>query len=177
MKSARPTSEIASSCWTFEFDKPRRRTAQQAQDDIGNPAPVRDCGLGTLVAEPREHRRPRTVPVLPANLSLLQGLPVEGDAIDMETARRDHAEIGCVATHREQTPYPLQLTIVFQRIRVDQEHQRRTLPFVHGLHYAQRGVAVAARRHQCRVGQKLRTLIVKQAQGRRISPEFSKRSA
>ena len=91
----------------------------------------------------------------------------------METARRDHAEIGRVATHREQTPYPLQLIIVFQRIRVDQEHQRRTLPFVHGLHYAQRGVVVTARRHQCRVGQKLRTLIVKQAQGRRISPEFS----
>ena len=30
----------------------------------------------------------------------LQGLPLEGDATDMETARRDHAEIGRVPTHR-----------------------------------------------------------------------------
>ena len=102
-----------------------------------------------------------------------QGLPVEGNAIDTETARLDHAEIGRVPSHCEKTPYPLQpIVVVVQRIRVDQEHQRRVLPFVYRLHHAQRGVSVAACRHQRRVGQKLRALVVKQAQGGRIGPEF-----
>jgi len=157
-------------------DKRRGRSAQQIQDDIGNPAPFRDRGFGTHVAQAREHRRPRTVPVFRANPSPPQGLPIEGDAIDPETPRCDNAEIGCVPAHREQPPYQLQLIIILHRIRVDQKHQRRALPFVHGLHHAQRGVAVAACRQQCRVREKLRALIVKRAKCRWISPEFSDRS-
>ena len=159
-------------------DKARHRAAQQPQDDIGDPASVGDGGLRTLVAQPREHRRSRIVPVLQTKSSLPQGLPVEGNAIDTETARLDHAEIGRVPSHCEKTPYPLQpIVVVVQRIRVDQEHQRRVLPFVYRLHHAQRGVSVAACRHQRRVGQKLRALVVKQVQGGRIGPEFGERSA
>ena len=114
MKSARPTSEIASSCETLSLIslvvEPLNslRTTLEIQPRfviaaLGRTLPSR---ANTIELAPSSSS--------PVNPSLLQGLPVEGDLIGMETARRDHAQIGRVPTHCEQTPYPLQLTIVFQ---------------------------------------------------------------
>ena len=160
---------------TSSRDEPRCRAAQQAEDDIGNPAPARDGGLRTLAAQPSEDRR--AILIVPADSSPAQRLPVEADAIDPQTSRCHHAEVRGVPTHREQTSYGLQLAIVVQRIRVDQEQQRRALPFVHRLDHAQHGVAGAARRQQRRIGQKLGAVIVEQAQSRRVGPKLSPRGA
>ena len=61
--------------------------------------------------------------------------------------------------------------------RQEPRHAASILDSARALGIRDAQVVVAARRHQCRVGQKLWTLIVKQAQGRRSSPEFNERSA